>query len=107
MMSAAKFTKVNTARSDQQYTDETPMLPLAESPGLRIIDPTKAGDGYWNYEKMAYHMQDVMHAMSVLEPDIQQLHQYDWSSGHKKYTEGGLAVSSTSLNYGGKGGKSL
>ena len=107
VMSAAELTKANTVRSDHQYTNETPMLPLAETPGLRIIDPTKAGDGYWNYEKIAYQTQDVMHAMSVLKPDIQQLHQYNWSSGHKKSKEGGLAVSSMNLNYGGKGGKSL
>ena len=83
------------------------MLPLKESPGIRIIDPTKAGDGYWNYEKMATQTEDMMHCMLILEPDIQQLHQYNWSSGHKKGLEGGLAISSMNFWFGGKGGKEL
>ena len=65
------------------------MLPLLESPGLRIIDPTKACDGYWNYEKIDTQTVDVMHSLRVLEPDIQQIHQCDWSSGHKKNKIGG------------------
>jgi len=98
-MSTSELAKVNIERNGRQYIDNTPMLPLLESPGMRIIDPTKAGDGYWNYEKMAYQTEDVMHAMTVLEPNIQQLHQYDWSSGHKKSKEGGLAISSMNFNY--------
>ena len=50
-MSAEELIKVNTCRVGKFYDDKNPMLPLLESPGLRIIDPTKAGDGYWNYEK--------------------------------------------------------
>ena len=54
-MSANELPQVNLCRAGNVYADAntTPMLPLLESPGLRIIDPTKAGDGYWNYEKMA------------------------------------------------------
>ena len=48
-----------------------------------------------------------MHAQHVLAPHIQKLHQYDWSNGHKKGKEYGLAIASMNLNYGGKGGKSL
>ena len=70
------------------------MKELNESPGCVIIDPTKAGDGYWNYEKISAQTQDVIHAMDVLEPDHQQLHQFDWSSGHAKSQEGGLMISS-------------
>ena len=107
-MSTQELVQVNTARNGKHYFDGTPMLPdLKESPGLRIINPTKAADGYWNYEKMAVQTEDVMHALQVLEPTVQQLHQYDWSSGHKKGKEGGLAISSMNFNYGGKGGKSL
>ena len=57
--------------------DSTPMPQLKESPGIFILDPTKAGDGYWNYENMEAQTEDVMHALQVLDPDIQQLHQYD------------------------------
>ena len=48
-----------------------------------------------------------MHALQVLEPDIQQLHQYDWSSGHKKSKDEGLAISSMNFNFGGKGVKKI
>ena len=34
--------------------------------GLRIIEPNKAGDGYWNHENMAAQTEDVMHALQVL-----------------------------------------
>ena len=44
-MSAEELIKVNSFRVGKFYDDMTPMLPLLESPGLRIIDPTKAGDG--------------------------------------------------------------
>ena len=56
---------------------------------------------------MAAQTEDVMHALQVLEPKIQQLLQYDWSSGHKKGKEGGLATLSVNFSYGGKGGKLL
>ena len=51
-MSAEELIKVNTCRVGEFYDDTTLMLPLLESPGLRIIDPTKDGDGYYNYEKL-------------------------------------------------------
>ena len=44
-MSAEELIKVNTCLVGKFYDDTTPMLSLLESPGLRIIDPTKAGDG--------------------------------------------------------------
>ena len=93
VMSANDLPEVNAARAGNSYLDKSPMLPnLKESPGLRITDPTKAGDGYWNFKKMANQTEDVLHALHVLEPHIQQLHQYDWSSGHKKWKEGGLEI---------------
>lgn len=82
------------------------MTELKQSPGCVIIDPTKSGDEYWNYEKYSAQTQDVIHTMDVLEPDHQQLHQFDWSSEHAKSQEGGLMNSSSmNMNYGGKGGK--
>ena len=106
-MSAVELAEVNASRELTKYTNTNQMLPLVESPGLRLIDPTKAGDGYWNYEKMEKQTEDLMHALEVLEPEVQQLHQYDWSSGHKKGLEGGLLISNTNFKYGGKGGKAL
>ena len=58
-------------------------------------------------KKMAAQTVDVMEALLFLKPNIQQVHQYDWSSGHKKNKEGGLATSSVNFYYGGKGGVSL
>ena len=106
---ANELTQVNLQRVGKFYVnaDSTPMPQLKESPSLRIIDPTKAGDGYWNYENMAARTEDVMHALQVLEPDIKQLHQYDWSSGHKKSKDEGLAISSMNFNFDGKGGKKI
>ena len=89
------------------YHDKTPMLPLLESPGLRIINPTKAGDGYWNYEKMAYQTEDVIDALGVLDPLCQQLHQFHWSSRHKKGKENGLDINAMNFHYGGSGGHHL
>jgi len=40
----------------------------------------------------------------VLHPEVQQLHQFDWSSGHAKCQEGGLRITSMLVKYGGKGG---
>ena len=56
---------------------------------------------------MATQTVDVMHALQVLEPDIQQIHQYDWSSGHKKNKVGGLEISSMHFTLGGNGGKEV
>ena len=56
---------------------------------------------------MSLQTQDVIHALDCLEPNIQQLHQFDWSSGHAKGREGGLLISNMNYGYGGSGGKSL
>ena len=48
---------------------------------------------------------DARHVKSW--PAIQQLHQYNWSSGHKKDLEGRLAILSMSFWFGGKSGKEL
>ena len=77
------------------------MNPLKESPGFVIIEPTKVADCYWDYEKMSIQTQDVMHSLDTLHPNVQQLHQYDWSSRHAKSCEGGLLISNMNLNYGG------
>ena len=107
-MSEAELEVVNEDRVGKKYKDGgKPMEPLKESPGIVVIEPTKDGDGYWNFDKMSVQTQDVMHAMDVLECNIQQLHQFDWSSGHAKSREGGLLITNMNLNYGGVGGKKL
>ena len=59
IMSANELTRVNLQCVGKFYAnaDSTPMPQLKESHVLRIIDPTKAGDGYWNYENMAAQME--------------------------------------------------
>ena len=49
-MSANELGEVNHCRVGKFHADaeSTPTPQLIESAGLRIIDPTKAGDGYWN-----------------------------------------------------------
>ena len=48
-----------------------------------------------------------MHALDALESNVQQLHQFDWSSGHAKSREGGLLIANMNMNYGGARGKKL
>jgi hypothetical protein len=48
-----------------------------------------------------------MHALQTLEPEVQQLHQFNWSSGHTKGKDGGSAIASMNLNDGGKARKVL
>ena len=50
-LSSDKPIEVNTCRIGKFYRNNVTMLPLTESPGLRIIDPTKAGNGYWNFDR--------------------------------------------------------
>lgn len=52
---------------------------------------------------MAKQTEDVITAIQVLHQELQQLHQFDWSSGHKKRQLDGLAISSMNLGFGGKG----
>ena len=100
-MSSNEVEIINSHRMINKYDNGSVMNPLKESPGFVIIEPTKVADGYWDYEKMSTQAQDVMHSLDVLHPNVQQLHQYDWSSGHAKSREGGLLISNMNLNYGG------
>ena len=50
-MNQDELKNINISRQGGKYMDGTEMDPLDSSPGLKIIDPTKAGDGYWNFEK--------------------------------------------------------
>ena len=97
-MSGPELELVNKNRVGRKYLDGQPMEPLVESAGIRIIEPSKDSDGYWNFEKMSEQTQDVMHTMDTLKPEIQQLHQFDWSSGHAKSRERGLLVASMNMN---------
>ena len=112
-MTEDELEKVNQYRKNKYYQTReldgtvVPMEGLTESPGLKIIDHSKAGEGYWNYQKMARQTEDVIVAMDVLQPNLQQLHQYDWSSGHKAMGSGALMVNSMNGGYGGSGNREL
>ena len=45
-MTSEEIEEVNNVRTSNGMTT------LKESPGCVIIDPSKSGDGYWNYEKI-------------------------------------------------------
>ena len=77
-IAAQELEEINVARTMKGMSE------LRNSPGCVMIDPTKVGDGYWNFERMASQTTDVIHAMDILESHIQQLHQFDWSSGHAR-----------------------
>ena len=84
-----------------KYDKGSVINPLKESPGFVIIEPTKVADGYWDYEIISIQAQGVIYSLDVLHQNVQQLHQYDWSSGHAKSREGGLLISNMNMNYGG------
>ena len=42
--------------------------PLMVSPGLRVIDHSMAGEGYWNYLKMAIQIKDIITSIEFLRP---------------------------------------
>ena len=75
---------------------------LMVSPGLRVIDHYMAGEGSWNYIKMAIQTEDVITSINFLQPQLQQIHEFDWSSGHKKRLEGGRTIFSMNYGYSGK-----
>lgn len=90
-----------------KYKDGSEMKPLTESPGLRIIDPSKAGDGYWNCEKMLRQTEDLIHALDTLDPNTQKVFHYDHSSGHKCGLKDGLILSHLNMTFGGTGNKAM
>lgn len=72
-----------------------------------MINHSRAGEGYWNYIKMALQTEDVITVMDILEPCIQQLNQYNWRFGHKATGEGALTITSMNGGYGGVGSKHI
>ena len=56
---------------------------------------------------MARQTEDVVVAMDVLHPNLQQLQQYDWSSGHKAMGSSTLMVNSMNRGYSSSGNKEL
>ena len=74
--------KVNDWRKGRFYKTkidgkQIEMKQLNESPGMRVIDHSVAGEGYWNYNKMAIQCEDAISTMDLLRPHLQQLHQFD------------------------------
>ena len=52
--------------------------------------------------KMVQQVVDYMDAAEVIYPDMQLHMEFDWSSGHSKRSDDGLAVASMNWGYGGK-----
>ena len=110
----------NAWRRDQDLQagrDERP--PLDESPCLRFLvygkesttdakgKEKKTGkQGSWNGDKMCKQIEDVLDLFDFL-PEYkgkQLILQIDWSSGHSKKQEGGLAVGELNWGWGGDQG---
>ena len=83
------------------------LKPLEEPPGIWQISLVKNKDGFWTYETMAEQVADVMDMMGFLHPDLQLVLLFDWSSGHTKNQDGGLAALQMNAKYGDKKGKGM
>ena len=56
---------------------------------------------------MAEQVKGVMDMMGFLHPDLQLVFLFDWSSGHSKNQDGGMAVLQMNSKYGGKKGNGI
>ena len=93
-MTEAEIRKVNDWRT-LQYTGSSAKTPLSASPGIRYLVYGK--DIYWNFERLAVQVEDVMDCLECLYPHLQFLLEFDHSSGHTKKKPDGLFVENMNL----------
>eukprot|EP01047_Picozoa_sp_COSAG01_P060206 COSAG01_NODE_7345_length_3242_cov_6.925867_1_plen_476_part_10 len=97
-LSATELQQVNDLRRTKYGRP-----PLTESPGVRYLQFGKDKDTvWWNNEQMVQQTVDYMDAAEVIYPDMQLHMEFDWSSGHSRRSDDGLAVASMNWGYGGK-----
>ena len=72
------------------------------SPGLVFFNYGSARDGYWDNALFLEQVEEFLDAFDALHPDKQLLLEIDWSAGHGKQKEDGLAVQRMNINWGGK-----
>ena len=90
--------EVNAFRA--RRTDGGDKSPLLISPGERYLKYGKDKEGYWGYEDICKQAMDVLDVYETLMPDRQVVMELDWSSGHAKQQEDGLAVNRMNLRCG-------
>jgi hypothetical protein len=105
---------VNQARRGKKYKDEEAAISrlgsalkkdLPKSPFVKEFEYGTNNEGYWCYEHMVVHFEDVVDCMTVLYPQYDYLFLFDHSCGHDKQREDGLNVMKMSKLYGGKQAK--
>ena len=97
---------------------------LTESPGIRFLEYGKNKEGYWNFDRMALQMEDVLDCVEVVygagssavadarrraPPGIAvdwsrgfvTLQEMDWSSGHGRTKPDGLNANNMNEKFGG------
>jgi len=75
---------------------------LPKSPFIKEFEYGTNNEGYWYYEHMLLHFEDVVDCLTVFFPQYDYLFFFDHSCGHDKQREDGLNMSKMSKLYGGK-----
>jgi hypothetical protein len=75
---------------------------LPASPGMRYLRYGVNNDGYWDNDKFAEQVKELLDCLHVLYPGHQIAVQVDWSAGHSKKQVGALNANEINMNYGGK-----
>ena len=137
-MSEAELAQVNALRRSCDYasvdsaiaingTASKPPLPLPDdfrSPGIRFLKYGQNKEGYWDYDRMALQMEDVLDCVGVVygassaavadakarappEAEVDwsrgfaTLQEMDWSSGHGRKKPDGLDAAKMNEKFGG------
>ena len=90
--------KVNAFRANRKDGGDT--SPLDASPGARFLQYGKNREGYWGYNEIARQVADVIDVYETIYPEHQVVIEVDWSSGHAKAQDDGLAVVRMNVNIG-------
>jgi len=111
VMSPEQLQQVNNARRGKKYKDEEAAISrlgtaykkdLLKSPFIKEFEYGASNEGYWCYDHMVLHFEDVVDCLITLYPQYDYLFLFDHSCGHDKQREDGLNVQKMSKLYGGK-----
>lgn len=96
LITPIELDRVNEWRNEK-YSGAKPRL--TESPGSRYLQ--YGNENWWNYEKFAVQVEDLMDAFDCLYPNCQMLLEVDHSSGHTKKKPDGLSTDNMNMKWGG------
>ena len=111
IMSPEQLHQVNNARRGKKYKDEEAAISRLgpaykkdslKSPFIKEFEYGASNEGYWCYDHMVLHFEDVVDCLITLYPQYDYLFLFDHSCGHDKQREDGLNVQKMSKLYGGK-----